>query len=204
MCETKARQNPENSWYPTTPDGQPVDITNPQSGTKNWEDVKKDEGRMIHRPSYPPLGASTTFWSRDADSGQERKYDVLHCLQHGRQHPAEPYLVGYSEGWDGHKVRQEDVDTYQFASVLLSQAGVDVRWLQHIGHKLVQEDLRGFNSHYAGIPGATFGLAMVMLCDDVEEAKQSTLAAEAERYDEFDIDSAQLAEYAFRKWGDAL
>jgi hypothetical protein len=136
------------------------------------------------------------------DSKEKRDlYSKFHQLQHGRQHPAEPHLDSYSEGWDGHKVRQEDVGTYRFGGVLLSRAGVNGHWLRRICRRLVREELRGFNSHYAGVVGATFGFAMLELCEDVEAAKASILAEEAQQHDQFDIDSEKLAEYVFDKYG---
>lgn len=208
MSETTtaiARQVRTDTQTPTTPDGQPVDVENPRSGSKEKSDVNLDKVRRRHRPSHPPLGARTTFWSSDLDSEEKcRKYNKLHPLQHGRQHPAEPYLDGYSESWDGQKVRQEDVGTYRLGAVLLSRADVDGYWLRRICGKLAQRDLRSFNAHHGGLAGATFGFAMVELYDDAEEAKQSRLAREAQSYDQFDIDSAELADYVFREWEEKL
>jgi uncharacterized protein (DUF697 family) len=90
---------------------------------------------------------------------------------------------------------------YRFGGVLLSRAGVNGYWLRRICRRLVREELRGFNSHYAGVVGATFGFAMLELCEDVEAAKASILAEEAQQHDQFDIDSEKLAEYVFDKYG---
>jgi len=78
------------------------------TGSKSWEDVQRDKWYLQHRPSFPPCtSARTTLHARDADD--EDHFNVLFRIHHGRQHPAERRPNGYSEGWDGQKVRQEDV-----------------------------------------------------------------------------------------------
>jgi len=202
--QSQSQSSVADQHVPTTPDGQPLGLSDPhKAGIKSWEDTKRDNAAWWVQPSQTVLGARTTFHAKDVKDQRSKhaQFGRLFRLQHGRQHPGEKRLNGYSESWDGQKVRQEDVGTYRFAAVLLSQAGVTGRMLRHIAGLVVQEDLRGFNKHYAGLVGATFGFAMVERYDDVEAAKQSTLVDEAEKYDQYDLDGAQLAEYVFRKYG---
>ena len=123
---------------------------------------------------------------------------MLFLVQHGRQHPAERRPNGYSEGWDGQKVRQEDVGTYCLATVVLSQAGVTGHWLRRIARRVVRENLNGFSRHYDGAIGAALGFAMLELHDDVAEAKESRLATVAS--EKYKLDGEKLAEYVFRKY----
>ena len=189
----------EETLVPTTSDGQRVALEEPlASGSKEWEDVQKDKWRQSHRPSYPACtSARTTFWAKEAD--EEEQYEVYFSLQHRRQHPAERRPNGYSEGWDGQKVRQEDVGTYCLATVVLSQAGVTGYWLRQVAKRVVRENLNGFSRHYRGAIGAALGFAMLELHDDVTEAKESRIAAVAS--EEYDLDGEKLAEYVFRKYG---
>ena len=188
----------EETLVPTTSDGQRVALEESlASDSKEW-DIKRDKRRQYHRPSYPACtSARTTFWSREA--ANEEQYDVLFLVQHGRQHPAERRPNGYSEGWDGQKVRQEDVGTYCLATVVLSQAGVTGYWLRQIARRVVRQNLNGFSRHYEGAIGAALGFAMLELHDDVTEAKESRLSKVAS--EKYDLDGEKLAEYVFRKYG---
>ena len=189
----------EETLVPTTSDGQRIALEEPlASGSKEWEHIQKDKWRQNHRPSYPACtSARTTFWSREA--ANEEQYDVLFLVQHGRQHPAERRPNDYSEGWDGQKVRQEDVGTYCLATVVLSQAGVTGYWLRRVAIRVVGENLNGFSRHYEGAIGAALGFAMLELHDDVAEAKKSRLATVAS--EKYDLNGEKLAEYVFRKYG---
>lgn len=189
----------EETLAPTTRDGQRVALEEPlASGSKNWEDIQKDKWRQSHRPSFPPCGgARTTLWARDVDD--EETYNKFHNIHHGRQIPAERRPNGYSEGWDGQKVRQKNVGQYCCAAVVLSRAGVTGYWLRRIAYRVAGGDINGFNRHYGGAIGAAFGFAMLELYDDVAEAKESRLATVAS--DEYNLNSEKLAEYVFRKYG---
>ena len=188
----------EETLVPTTSDGQRIAVEQSiVSKSTEWE-IKKDKRNQHYRPSYPACtSARTTFRSNKAEN--KEKYDVLFLIQHGRQHPAERRPNGYSEGWDGQKVRQEDVGTYCLAAVVLSQADVKGYWLRRIAKRVVRENLNGFSRHYDGTIGAAFGFAMLELRDDVAEAKDSYLAEVAS--EQYDLDSEKLAEYVFRKYG---
>ena len=188
----------EETLVAKTSDGQRVALEESlATGSKDWEDIQKDKCQQHYRPSYPACtSARTTFWSREA--ANEEQYDVLFLVQHGRQHPAERRPNGYSEGWDGQKVRQEDVGTYCLATVVLSQAGVTGQWLRRIARRVVRENLNGFSRHYDGAIGAALGFAMLELHDDVAEAKESRLATVAS--EKYKLDGEKLAEYVFRKY----
>ena len=189
----------EETLAATTSDGQRVALEEPlASGSKNWEDIQKDKWRQSHRPSFPPCGgARTTLWARDVDD--EETYNKFHNIHHGRQIPAERRPNGYSEGWDGQKVRQKNVGQYCCAAVVLSRAGVTGYWLRRVAKRVVRENLNGFSRHYRGAIGAALGFAMLELHDDVAEAKESRLAAVAS--EKYDLDGEKLAEYVFRKYG---
>jgi len=188
----------EETLVPITSDGQRIALEESlASDSKEW-DIQRDKRRQYHRPSYPACtSARTTFWSREA--ANKEQYDVLFLVQHGRQHPAERRPNGYSEGWDGQKVRQEDVGTYCLATVVLSQAGVTGYWLRRVAKRVVGENLNGFSRHYEGAIGAALGFAMLELHDDVAEAKKSRLATVAS--EKYDLNGEKLAEYVFRKYG---
>jgi hypothetical protein len=171
------------------------------TGSKSWEDVEKDKGYLHHRPSFPPCtSARTTLHSRDADEDRRKRYEVFFLLQHGRQHPAEHRANGYSEGWDGQKVRQEDVADFCRARTILSQAGVIDPFEKWAVQKAMQEDLQGFSRYYEGLDGAVLGFATLYKYDDVEMAKDSYLVDEAEEM--LDVDGEKLVEYVWRKYGD--
>lgn len=184
---------------PTTDDGQPIAPEERlTAGSKDWEDVQKDKWRQNHRPSYPACtSARTTFWAGDVEN--EEKFNRFHRLHHGRQHPAERRPNGYSEGWDGQKVRQENVEAYCRARVVLSQAGITGYWLRRIANRVVRENLNGFSRHYRGAIGAALGFAMLEMYDDVTEAKDSKLSEVAS--EKYDLNNKKLAEYVFRKYG---
>jgi len=188
----------EETLVPTTSDGQRIALEESiVSESTEWE-INRDKCNHHYRPSYPACtSARTTFRSNEAEN--KEKYDVLFLVQHGRQHPAERRPNGYSEGWDGQKVRQEDVGTYCLAAVVLSQGDVKGYWLRRVAKRVVRENLNGFSRHYDGTIGAAFGFAMLELCDDVAEAKDSYLAEVAS--EQYELDSEKLAEYVFRKYG---
>ena len=169
-------------------------------GSKSWEDIQKDKHQYNHQPCFPPLTtARTTLYARDADDDKEEYYDVLFLLQHGRQHPFERQRNGYSEGWDGHKVRQEDAGKFRRAHAILSQAGVIDPFKRWAVQKAMREDLQGFSRYYEGIDGAVIGFATLYKYDDAEMAKNSYLVDEAESL--LGIDGEKLIDYVWRKYG---
>lgn len=173
------------------------------TGSKSWGDIQQDRWRLYHRPSFPPCtGARTTLHanSDEVDDENEEFYDKLFLLQHGRQHPAERRSNGYSEGWDGQKVRQENVWKYCRARVILSQAYVTGLNREEALQKVMQENLNGFSRYYEGIDGAALGFATLYKYDDVEDAKNSYLVDKAEEM--LGIDGEKLVEYVWRKYGD--
>lgn len=184
---------------PVTDGGQPLALEERlDSGSKSWSDIQKDKVWVSHRPSYPPCtSARTTLWAKDAD--EQERYEVLFLLQHGRQHPAERRANGYSEGWDGQKVRQEDVFKFCRAHVILSQAGVKEPIKGWAVQRVMQESLQGFSRYYEGIDGAALGFATLCKYDDVEMAKGSYLVDEVEEM--LGVDGENLVEYVWGKYG---
>ena len=187
-----------------TADGQPLALVERlDTGSKSWEDVERDKWYLYHRPSYPACTtARTTLHARDADDEREERYEVLFLLQHGRQHPAEPRVNGYSEGWDGQKVRPENVWKFYRAHTILSQAGVTGPVKEWAVNRIMEEDLQGFSRYYEGIDGAVLGFATLYKYDDVEMAKNSYLVNEAEEM--LGVDGEKLVEYVWQKYGDNL
>lgn len=187
---------------PITDGGQPLALEERlDTGSKSWVDVEKDKGYLHHRPSFPACtSARTTLHSQDADDGKREQYDLLFLLQHGRQHPAERRANGYSEGWDGQKVRTENVWKYDQAQIILSRAEVHGLIRKWTVERLMTEDIRGFNRYYDGIDGAALGFATLYKYDDVEMAKNSYLMDEAEEM--LEINGEKLVEYVWRKYGD--
>jgi hypothetical protein len=179
---------------PKTADGQPLALEGQfDTGSKSWEEIQRDKWRLYHRPSYPPCtSARTTLHARDASDHQEEKYEILFLLQHGRQHPAERRANGYSEGWDGQKVRQESVSDFRQAQTILSQVEVKDPFKRWAVEKAMQEPLQGFSRHYEGIDGAVIGFATLYKYDTVEMGKKSYLVDEAEEM--LDIDGEQLVD----------
>jgi len=183
---------------PHTDGGQPVAMEQ-GDGAKSWGDARRDKWYLHHRPSFPPCtSARTTLHAQDADD--EDHFDVLFCLHHGRQHPAERRPNGYSEGWDGQKVRQEAVADFCRAHAILSQAGVIDPSKKWAVQKAMQEDLQGFSRYYEGLDGAVLGFATLYKYDDVAMAKDSYLVDEAEEM--LGVDGEKLVEYIWRKHGD--
>jgi len=177
--------------------GQPVAMEQ-GDGAKSWGDARRDKWYLHHRPSFPPCtSARTTLHARDADD--EDRFNLLFCLHHGRQHPAERRPNGYSEGWDGQKVRQENVADFCRAHAILSQAGVIDPFKKWAAQKAMQENLQGFSRHYEGIDGAVLGFATLCKYDDVEMAKNSYLVDEAEEM--LGVDGEKLVDYVWRKYG---
>ena len=192
----------EETLVPTTSEGQRVALEESlASGSKDWAHIQRDKWYLHHRPSFPPCGSTrTTFRSWDTEDKEKfSKFNKFHKIHHGRQIPAERHPNGYSEGWDGQKVRQEDVGAYCLATVVLSQAGVTGYWLRRVAKRVVRENLNGFSRYYRGAIGAALGFAMLELHDDVTEAKESRIATVAS--EKYDLDGEKLAEYVFRKYG---
>lgn len=185
-----------------TDGGQPLALEERlDTGSKSWDDVEKDKGYLHHRPSFPPCtSARTTLHSRDADDYRRERYEVFFLLQHGRQHPAERRANGYSEGWDGQKVRPENVWKFYRAHIILSRAGVNHPFDEWAVQMVMQEDLQGFSRYYEGIDGAALGFATLYKYDDVEMAKDSYLVDEAEEM--LDVDGEKLVDYVWREYGD--
>jgi hypothetical protein len=185
-----------------TDGGQPLALEERlDTGSKSWEEVQKDKHQYDHQPSFPPCStARTTLYAREADDDKEERYEVFFLLQHGRQHPAERRANGYSEGWDGQKVRQEDVWKFCRAHIILSQAGVTFPVEEWAVQKVMEEDLQGFSRYYEGIDGAALGFSTLCKYDDVEMAKDSYLVDEAEAM--LGVDGEKLVEYVWRKYGD--
>jgi hypothetical protein len=185
-----------------TDGGQPLALEERlDTGSKSWGDVQKDKYQYDHQPSFPPCStAHTTLYAREADDDKEERYEVFFCLQHGRQHPFERQSNGYSEGWDGQKIRQEDVADFCRANTILSQAGVIDPFKKWAVQKAMQEDLQGFSRYYEGIDGAVLGFATLYKYDDVEMAKNSYLVDKAEEM--LSVDGEKLVDYVWRKYGD--
>ncbi|ELZ30578.1 hypothetical protein C475_00510 [Halosimplex carlsbadense 2-9-1] len=184
-----------------TDGGQPLALEERlDTGSKSWGDVQKDKHQYDHQPSFPPCStARTTLYARDADGDMEERYEVFFRLQHGRQHPYERRSNGYSEGWDGQKVRQEDVWKFCRAHIILSRADVNGPVKEWAVQKVMAEDLQGFSRYYEGIDGASIGFATLYKYDDVEMANDSYLVEEAEKM--LGIDGEKLMDYVWRKYG---
>lgn len=187
---------------PVTDGGQPLALDEHLDlGSKSWENVQKDKQQYDIKSSFPPCTtAKTTFYAKDAEEeDHEELFDVLFCLQHGRQHPAEPRVEGYSEPWDGQKVRQEDVFTYRRADTILSRANVPSFARKKAARRVVQENLNGFSRYYEGVDGAALGFATLYMYDYLDTAVDSYLVDEAERL--LDVDGEKLVAYVWRKYG---
>jgi hypothetical protein len=186
----------------STDGGQPLALDEElDTGSKSWEDVEKDKGYLHHRPSFPPCtGARTTFHSNDVGYDRRERYDTFFCLQHGHQHPKERRANGYSEGWDGQKVRPENVWKFYRAHIILSRAGVGDPFEEWTVQMVMRKDLQGFSRYYEGIDGAALGFATLYKYDDVAMAKDSYLVDEAEEM--INVDGEKLVEYVWRKYGD--
>lgn len=187
-----------------TDGGQPLALEERlDTGSKSWGDVQKDKYQYDHQPSFPPCStARTTLYAREADADVEERYEVFFRLQHGRQHPFERQSNGYSEGWDGQKVRQEEVWKSCRAGIILSEAGVNGPVKSWAVQMVMREDLRGFSRYYEGIDGAAVGFATLYKYDNVEMAKNSYLVDEAEKM--LGVDGEKLVEYVWRKYGDDI
>jgi hypothetical protein len=185
-----------------TDGGQPIALEERlDTGSKSWGDVQKDKYQYEHQPSFPPCStARTTLYAREADDDMEERYEIFFRLQHGRQHPFERRSNGYSEGWDGQKVRQEDVWKFCRAHIVLSRAGVSHPFDEWAVQMVIQEDLQGFSRYYEGIDGAALGFATLYKYDDVEMAKDSYLVGEAEEM--LGVDGEKLVDYVWREYGD--
>jgi len=185
-----------------TDGGQPLALEERlDTGSKSWGDVQKDKHQYEHQPSFPPCStARTTLYAREANSDMEERYEIFFRLQHGRQHPYERWPNGYSEGWDGQKVRQEDVWKFCRAHIILTQAGVNGPIKEWAVQKVMEEKLQGFSRYYEGIDGAALGFATLYKYDDVGMAKDSYLADEAEEM--LDVDGEKLVDYVWREYGD--
>jgi len=144
-----------------TDGGQPLVLEEQLTlGSKSWGEVQMDKYQYDHQPSFPPCtSARTTLYAREADDDKEERYKLFFCLQHGRQHPYERQSNGYSEGWDGQKVRQEDVWKSCRAHIIASRAGVNDPVKEWAVQKVMQENLNGFSRYYEGIDGAAVGFA---------------------------------------------
>jgi len=154
---------------------------------------------------FPPCStARTTLYAHDKEVNtvNEERYEILFLLQHGRQHPAEPNITGYSEGWDGQKVRQEEVWKYYRAHALLSQVEVTGSVQKWTLQKVMNENLNGFSRYYEGIDGAAVGFATLYKYDNADRAKDSYLVDKAETL--LDVDGEKLVDYVWRKYGGDL
>ena len=174
--------------------GQPLALEESLTfGSKSWADVQIDKQKCTFQESktFPACStARTTFYAREAwDNNQ---YKTLFKLHHGRGHTW--------EGWDGQRVRQEDIGDYQRSSAILSQTVSDAFVKRQARSRVMRENLQGFSRHYAGLDGATLGFATLYKYDDVEEALDSHFVDVAEEM--FEIDGENLVEYVWRKYGD--
>jgi hypothetical protein len=167
-------------------------------GSKSWGEIKRDRYQFTTQSIFPACSsARTTIYAREAED--EQHFTVLFKLQHGRQHPAEKLPNGYSEGWDGQKVRQENVYKYDRADTILSQAGVKGLDRKFALQKVMGENLQGFSRYYEGGDGAALGFAALYKYDDREISKNSYLVDFAEK--ELGIDGEMLMDYVWRKYG---
>ena len=177
-----------------TDGGQPLALDERLTfGSKSWSDVQIDKHQYDFQGDriFPSCStARTTFYAREAwDNNQ---YKTLFKLHHGRGHTW--------EGWDGQRVRQEDIGDYQRSSAILSQTVSDAFVKRQARSRVMRENLQGFSRHYAGLDGATLGFATLYKYDDVEEALDSHFVDVAEEM--FGIDGENLVEYVWRKYGD--
>jgi hypothetical protein len=182
--------------------GQPIALEEQlDTGSKSWADVQKDKYQYEHQSSFPPCStARTTLYAREADDDMEERYEIFFRLQHNHQHPFERQPNGYSEGWDGQKVRQENVWKACRAHTIISRAGVNHPFDEWAVQMVMEEDLQGFSRYYEGIDGAVLGFATLYKYDDVELAKDSYLVDEAEEM--LDINGEKLVDYVWRNYGD--
>jgi hypothetical protein len=186
-----------------TDEGQPLALEERfTTGSKSWGDFEKDKYQYTQQSSFPPCsGARTTLYANDRDHDviNEKKYETLFRLQHGRQHPDGPRVNGYSEGWDGQKVRMENVDKYNRAETVLSRVEIKGSVRHWALKRVMQVNLNGFNRYYGGVEGAALGFATLCKYPDVDRAKGSYLVDEAEEM--LDIDGERLVEYVWQKYG---
>ena len=195
-----AEFDPE-QWDGLTDSGQPIN-SHERFGTcpRGWTNAQIDKHVLSHNPSFPSATtAQTSFHAMDAPPQLEARYDRLFLLQHGRQHPYERVANGYSEGWEGQKVRIEHAYNITRARTILSHVGIHGPIAEWVAHQISTHDLQGFSRYYEGVDGAAIGFATLAKYDDVDMAKESYLASEVETY--LGIDGEKLIEYVWRKYG---
>ena len=188
-------------WDGLTESGQPIHSHERYgTGPRGWTNAQIDKHALSHNPSFPAATtAQTSFHAMDAPSQFEGLYNRLFLLQHGRQHPYERVANGYSEGWSGQKVRIEHSYNVTRARTILSNVGVGGPIAEWVARQISIHDLQGFSRYYEGVDGAAIGFATLAKYDDVDMAKESYLATEAETY--LGVDGEKLIEYVWRKYG---
>ena len=171
-------------WDGLTDSGQPIHSHERYgTGPRGWTNAQIDKHALSHNPSFhAATTAQTSFHAMDAPSQFEGLYNRLFLLQHGRQHPYERIANGYSEGWSGQKVRIEHSYNVTRARTILSNVGVGGPIAEWVARQISMHDLQGFSRYYEGVDGAAIGFATLAKYDDVDMAKESYLATEAETY----------------------
>ena len=165
----RSEENPKmGDQYPTyersdgkivTDGGQQIVLNDAFSAGKSWAGAERPSA--VHTRS----DARTTFPAEYASN--ERQYNRLWKLQHGRGHTY--------EGWD-ERVRIEDCDKYDWACIVLSRAKVTEFVRTNALRRVMTEPLQGFSRYYAGTYGAALGFASLYQFDTPSDAKESAIA----------------------------
>ena len=159
------------------------------------KDIVLDRAAPKYQPSNPSMSPAGTTWltnDLEPDTPEEvrRKFNRLHSLQHGRGHTY--------EGYEGQRIHQQTIDKHIRCDAILQGCEVSDGARSWALQKLMTEDLRGFNSHYEGIDGAAFGIALLVHYDSRDAAKTSNIAEIAGRT--LPINTDALVDYVFRRW----
>lgn len=168
-------------------------------GAGTWADDNLSSEEYQYPPSFGTLSKARTTWSlNDIDEYEQRQeFKRLYRLQHNR---GGHYSVAQREYDKGFKIRQKRSDRHDRSDAILQGHEVQDASRRYALRKVMQENLRGFNSHYAGADGACLGFALLHQYDTPSAAKKSYVADKArETGFEFDIDA--LIDYTFSKYG---
>lgn len=169
-------------------------------GAGSWGDDDVASRNYEYQSSFGTLSKAKTTWSLNDVTGykQRQKFKRLYRLQHNRG--GDP-SVAQREYDEGHKIRQKRSDRYIRADAILQGHEVRDASQRYALRKVMQEDLRGFNSHYAGADGACLGFALLHQYDTPSAAKNSYVADKA-RETGFEFDIEALIDYTFKKYGE--
>ncbi|MFB6161137.1 MAG: hypothetical protein ABEJ61_08175 [Haloferacaceae archaeon] len=147
--------------------------------------IETDSGEYGFVPAFPSQSpARTTFY------GLRRQLWRLH---HARGHAYD----------DVGKTTVRNDYTARRCSAILQHCEVP-DWAESVAiQRTLSEDLRGFNSHYAGTDGACIGFALLTCYDDPEKAQASHIAERAPSVVPglHEDDVSGLTEYVFRQYG---